>query len=206
MNAGPDCRFAIASRFHVPPDWSRRLALGAPWRTPTEAERAGLVRAAAVAANGPNEDVLLFGLPRHLLAEWQELLERAATSAAGALDGFDAYAGRVGAFLAFKGLPVPAEATCEVLASASGQESVSWDGANASARLWGGVNLGDEAAAVVFADLPHQDAPPVRLLLGPGEGFRLPERGPLVRGCTLNMQEPSLLLLIRRAVGPAPRR
>jgi hypothetical protein len=206
MNAGPSCRLTVAPRFHVQRDWSRRLALGAPWRPPTDGERAGLVREAALGEDGSCEDVLLFGLPRHLLAQWHELLERAAASAVEVLEGFDAFAERVGSFLAFKGLPVPADAACEVLVSAPGQESVSWDGADAPARLWGGVNLGDEADAVVFANLPHRDAPPVRLLLGPGEGFRLPERGLLVRGCTVDRPEPSLLLLIRRAPAATQKR
>jgi hypothetical protein len=44
------------------------------------------------------------------------------------------------------------------------------------------------------------DYPPVRLRIEPGEGFRLPAGGLLADGCTLDKNEPDLLLLV---VGPS---
>jgi hypothetical protein len=41
------------------------------------------------------------------------------------------------------------------------------------------------------------DYPLVRLRMEPGEGFRLPAGGLLVGGCTLEQQEPALVLMIR---------
>jgi hypothetical protein len=41
------------------------------------------------------------------------------------------------------------------------------------------------------------DYPLVRLRIDPGEGFRLPAGGLLVAGCTLDKQEPDVMLLIR---------
>ena len=90
----------------------------------------------------------------------------------------------------------------EVLASAPGQESAAWDAA-AGGVLWGGVNLGDEAAWVVLTDLA-EGAALVRLRLEPGEGLRLPGPGPLVAGWTLDRQEPDLFLLVRRPVPDGP--
>jgi hypothetical protein len=93
-------------------------------------------------------------------------------------------------------------------------------------RLWGGINLGDEATSVVLVNLtceqmgeelssrfPEQppatigelverflraspDYPPVRLTLEPGEGYRLPEGGLVVDGSAEGKQEPDMLLLI----------
>ena len=187
MNAEHRCRLGIAPRFSLAGDWSRRLAVSAPWRTPTDGELATLLREPADA-----EDVLLFGLPHHLLAEWGRLLEEAAERP-GPLEGFDAFAGHVAAFLAFKGLPTPPGASLEAVVSGAGQAAVCWDG-----PLWGGVNLGDEPALVVLTGLPEREAPPVRLCLEPGEGFRLPEPGPLVTGCTPDGQGPDVFLVVRR--------
>jgi hypothetical protein len=197
MNAAHACRLAIAPRFRLSPDWPRRLALGAPWRPPTDGELAGLVRDPAP---GPQDgaEVWLFALPRHLLDEWQGLLARAAARA-GPLEGFDAFAGRVSAFLAFKELPVPPGSAFEVTVSGPGQASVCWGGL-AGSRLWGVVNLGDEAASVVFAGLPDREGPPVRLRVEPGEGFRLPDHAPPVAGCTLDRREPDVFLLMRHPV------
>ena len=40
------------------------------------------------------------------------------------------------------------------------------------------------------------DYPPVRLRIGPGEGYRLPAGGVLVDACTLDREGPAVLLLI----------
>jgi len=49
------------------------------------------------------------------------------------------------------------------------------------------------------------DYPPVRLGIEPGEGFRLPLGGLLIDGCTLDMQEPDVLLLVRHEGTCPPR-
>jgi hypothetical protein len=46
------------------------------------------------------------------------------------------------------------------------------------------------------------DYPPVRLRIEPGEGFRFPAGGLLVDGCTLDKDEPDLLLLVRSQESP----
>jgi hypothetical protein len=184
------CRFRLAPRFHLSVDWSHKLSVGPAWRSPRE-ERDALVRDAA----GSGDDILLFSLPRHLLQKWTTLLEQAA-DADGALTGFDAFAAHVVDFLAFKGLALPPGSVLEAQVSAPGQPAVELVAPATGWRLWGAVNLGDETAAVVFDNLAEA-TPPVRLLLEPGEGFRLPERAVRVTGWTLERQEPDVLLLVR---------
>jgi len=45
------------------------------------------------------------------------------------------------------------------------------------------------------------DYSPVRLVIEPGEGFRLPASGLIVDGCTLDKKEPDVLLLVRPGLG-----
>jgi hypothetical protein len=187
------CRFALAPRFQLSANWSSRLSVGPVWHAPTEDEGAALVRDDESAA------VLLFALPRHLRREWARVLEHA-TAEAGELRGFDCFAFHVSDFLAFKGLPVPPGAVLDVLASAPGQPSIDLSTTATGGPLWGAVNLGDEAAVVVFEALWDTSAP-VRLILGPGEGFRLPDPALRVTGSTLDRHEPDMVLLIRGA-GP----
>jgi hypothetical protein len=152
-------------------------------------------------------------------------------------------------FLAFKSLPVPEGARCDVVVSNPGQPFVTWGPeanhpiglrCNLAAEapwpevdglrwpgLWGAINLGDEETSIVminlacrqldaelhrrFPDQPSSaavgklvgqflrfcsDYPPVRLLLGPGEGYRLPRGGLILDGCLKNKQEPDVLLMI----------
>jgi hypothetical protein len=95
-----------------------------------------------------------------------------------------------------------------------------------SSRLWGGINLGDEETSVVLINLSAQqlaaelhgrcpdeppqavsalverflracpDYPPVRLILAPGQGYRLPTSGLILDTCLVGKQEPDVLLLI----------
>ena len=265
MTLQPGCRFVVAPHFHLPADWTRRLLVGTgveeadgcffphpSWRPPTTDELALLVRA----SDGPTSPeelaacVCLFQLPRHLRSEWWKLLEPAAEALGdGRLPGFESFAGRVGEFLAFKGLPLPDGTRCDVVVSKPGQWSVPWGpGATRPGglhcnlapwapwpgsaeprgpRLWGGINLGDGATSVVlinrscrqlevelrrrFPDQPSpaavgdlvrqffrscSDYPPVRLTLGPGEGYRLPRGGLILDGYLADKQEPDVLLLI----------
>jgi hypothetical protein len=93
-------------------------------------------------------------------------------------------------------------------------------------RLWAVVNLGDEDSRLVLIALPIQDlaanlalrpgqpppptvgdlarwflrefpdCQPIRLRLGPGEGFRLPRGGLILDGDATDKTEPDVLLLI----------
>jgi hypothetical protein len=182
-------RFRVAPRFHLSADWSHRLAVGSAWQAPRSDVLEALVRDSAVAG----DDILLFNLPRHLQQKWANLVEQTAES--GALTGFDAFAAQVADLLAFKKLAVPPGSILDVQVLAPGQsvELMNREGW----QLWGAVNLGDEAAAVVFDDLAKTATLPVRLLLQPGEGFRLPERAVRVASWTLERLEPDVLLVVR---------
>jgi hypothetical protein len=187
------CRFRLAARFHLSVDWSHKLSVGPAWRPLRADEKDAFVQDGA----GSAEDVLLFSLPRHLQQKWTNLLEQAAAET-GALTGFNAFAANVAELLAFKGLVLPADSVLEARAVAPGQPTVELVEAASGWRLWGAVNMGDEAAAVVFDTLAETATPAVRLLLEPGEGFRLPERALRVSGYTLERQEPDVWFLVRR--------
>jgi hypothetical protein len=265
MTLQPGCRFAVAPHFHLSADWPRRLLVGdgleeidgcffprPSWRPPTAGELAGLLPNSAEPAIPEELEacVCLFHLPTHLRSAWWDLLEQAAGDLGdGCLPGFNTYVSQVVAFLAFKGLPVPDGASCDVVVSQPGQQLVPrelqanrprglrcslapwapWPGAEEPCRprLWGGINLGDEPTSVVLINLPCRqldgelrrrfpqwaapatvgelvgqflrtcpDYPPVRLTLGPGEGYRLPKAGVILDGYLRDKQEPDVLLLI----------
>jgi hypothetical protein len=244
MTHQPDCRFAVAPHFHLPIDWSRRLLVGAEveevdgaffatasWRPPTPEELAVLVQAAAEPMSPEDLDacVCLFGLPRHLQSRWWLLLEQAARVLGdGRLPGFEAFVSQLLDFLAFKDLPVPEGARCDVVVHAgpaasrpvglqcSLGPSAPWPGAQdlGRRRLWGGINLGDEQTSVVLrtrtcrppgAERGHRlpDYPTVRLTLEPGQGYRLPRGGLTLVGHSPDKQEPGVLLLISQEEPPA---
>jgi hypothetical protein len=84
-------------------------------------------------------------------------------------------------------------------------------------RLWGAINLGDEPTSLVYLNrappdlltelgpcsggiadqffMLHPEYPLIRLQVAPGEGYRLPFGGLLVDVCTLDKQQPDMLLL-----------
>jgi hypothetical protein len=71
----------------------------------------------------------------------------------------------------------------------------------ATEALWGLINLGEDAASVVFlnvpaGEIPAADYPPVCLQLGPGEGVRIPARI-LIGTDGFERDQPDVLLLIR---------
>src|SRR5262249_33072609 len=183
-----DCRFAVAPHFHLGADWPQRLLVGAgleevddcffpahSWRAPTTDELPLLLRASDGPARSEELEacVSLFQLPGHLRSEWWQLLAQAAAVLGDEpLPGFDAFMDRVGEFLAFKRLPLPAYARCEVVVSDPGRRSASagalrcnlapwapWPFAEEDAwpRLWGGINLGDEDTSVVLVNLSCQE-------------------------------------------------
>jgi hypothetical protein len=259
------CQFVVAPHFHLPADWPRRLLVGAgveeadgcffpqhSWRPLTPDELPLLVRA----SDGPTPPeelegcVCLFQLPRHLRSEWWNLLEQAAEVLGdGRLPGFEAFVNQVGEFLAFKNLPLPVGAHCDVVVSNPAQRfdhggpemnrpvgllcnlaswvPWPWEEEQRWPRLWGGINLGDEETSLVLINLPCRqldaelrrrspdqpaptavgelagqflracsDYPPLRLILGPGDGYRLPRGGLILDGYLGAKQEPDVLLLI----------
>jgi hypothetical protein len=147
-----------------------------PWRAPTAAELAAVSADNAAAHHQDFEHCLcLFALPLHLQAAWWALVERAQATGTARLEGFDAFVREVAGFLAFKGLAVPDGARFDLVASQPGQRSIrysaggtrseglafdlsprtAWplDQQRRQARLWGGINLGDEAVWVVLVNL-----------------------------------------------------
>jgi hypothetical protein len=156
----------------------------------------------------------LFALPDHLQSAWWEMVGEAQAAGTAHLEGFDAFVGEVAGFLAFKGLSVPDGATFDLVASQPGQRSIRWGGGGArpgglafdlsprtpwplpgevpEPRLWGGINLGDEAVSVVLVNLAARqihdllaehfaDLPPATTLGELAERFltRLPNYPPL---------------------------
>ena len=115
----------------------------------------------------------------------------------GRLPDFDFFVGQVAEFLAFKNLPLPEGARCDLVVSnpGPGAEGLRPPG------LWGTINLGDEPTSVVLLNLPCRQ--PVRLTLGPGEGCRLPRGGLILDGYSQDKQEPDVLLLISHPVTPS---
>jgi hypothetical protein len=198
MNLRPGYRLTLAPNFHLDPDWGLRIEVGAgiesldgaffprgPWRPPTAAELT-LLTVGSPAAPGRlpmlGEEALtpelspdtfaLFRLPDHLREGWWELVD-AAADAAGPIQGFEGFAGRVAEFLAFKGLPAPTAVHMEAVLTAAGERSIRRDpdtgkpaGLGPTVPPWSGLppataprlhavaNLGDEASALVLLNLP----------------------------------------------------
>jgi hypothetical protein len=151
------------------------------WRAPTPDELPLLIRA----SDGPllleelEASVCLFQLPAHCHSAWWKLLEQASgVLSEGRIAGFDAFVREVGEFMIFKGLPVPEDARWDVVVSSPGRRfvhggaqtrcpggllcnlvaSAPWPWAHEHywPKLWGGINLGDEATSVVLINLPCQ--------------------------------------------------
>jgi hypothetical protein len=158
------------------PTTSRSFVPRPPWRAPSAEELAALVPDPAPARRDDLDGCLcLFALSQHLQAAWRDLLDRARLAGTTRLEGFDAFVREVAALLAFKELPVPDGATFDLVASQPGQRSIRWSAGGARpeglafdrspqaawppsrerrpARLWGGINLGDEAISAVLVNL-----------------------------------------------------
>ena len=150
-----------------------------PWRAPTAAELAALVTNPAPAGRDDLHGCLcLFALPQHLQTTWWDLLERARRAGTTHLEGFDVFVREVASLLAFKELPVPDGASFDLVASQPRQRSIRYSAGGARpeglafdrspgtawplsgerrpARLWGGINLGDEAVWAVLVNLAAQ--------------------------------------------------
>jgi hypothetical protein len=212
MALQPGCSLVVAPSFHLPIDWAQRIHLGAgidrdefgfralpPWRTPNEQEMSLLV---AGTSDGLPDRLCLFQLPKHLQTAWWKLLDRAQSAGKSGLDGFDGFVAQVADFLAFKDLPVPEGAAFDMVVSQTGQRSDYWS----STPLWGGINLGEEAAFLVFVNLPDgadqlttpgSEYPPVRVRIEPGEGFRFPVGGLLADSWAVDKEGPDIWLMVR---------
>jgi hypothetical protein len=230
---------------------------GPSWRAPTDDELSVLVGdpSQLTEKEALARGLCLFALPRHLQSAFGTMLEQAA-QASGRLEGFDGFVREVARFLDFKGLAVPEGTVFDLLVSRPGQRSVQWDGETGQAvgltfdlagwlswpvpdqarapRLWGGINMGEEAVSLLFvnrsaeqlqADLACRlpglsppatmdelgrrflthcpDYPLVRLKIEPGEGYRVPGGGLLIDACTLDVQGPSVMLMVRQEDDPS---
>lgn len=169
-------RLGVAPRFHLPVDWVERVRLGSglqwregillprgPWRTTTAEEAAAL-------GEGPEPAAAwMLTLPHHLADRWWGLLQRRHEAGSGPLVGFDEFSRAVCEFLAFKQVPIPDLAVCDLLVGAPGQAAVRLDGGGGvglacnvpAATTWPAgdgaplrprlvVNLGEDPAAVLL--------------------------------------------------------
>jgi hypothetical protein len=211
MKLLPGRRLVVAPNFHPSADWAGRLSLGAgiehtaegifarpPWRQADEQERALLVLDPALQT--PREELSnclgLFVLPGHLLSAFWEMLAHPHEQGGISPEGFSAYVKEIGKFLAFKQLAAPAGAVFELVVNQPGQKT-----SLTNSSLWGLINLGEDAAPVVFVNIqkskiPGLHYPPVRLDLAPGEGLRLPGEL-LLAGHTSELEQPEVLLRIQ---------
>jgi hypothetical protein len=223
MTLLPGFRLVVAPHFHLATDWLGRLSLGArveqtaqglmaqpPWRLPSADELAVLLpdpTRPTARAELPGCLCLLV-LPVHLRAAFWDLLARAPEPGAIPAEDFSAFVAEIARFLAFKELPVPAGAVFDLVVTRPKPETCL-----APAGLWGLINLGEDAASVVFlnvpaGEVPAGDYPPVRLRLGPGEGVRVPAGILLGTGTSgtsgtdeSERDQPDVLLLIRLPPG-----
>jgi hypothetical protein len=211
MTLLPGFHLVVAPHFHVDIAWPARLTLGAgveqargglvahpPWRPATAEEVAVLIldTARPTVREDLSGCLCLFGLPAHLHSAFCGLLAEASERGEIPADGFDAFAGEVARFLAFKQLPVPPGAVFDLVVSRPGETACLED-----ASLWGLINLGEEDASVVFLNVPPGDVPgpgypPVRFQLAPGQGGRIPV-GVLLGSEGTGKELPDVLLLIR---------
>jgi hypothetical protein len=211
MTLLPGFRLVVAPHFHLTIDWPERLALGAeveqtpegliagpPWRPPIAEELAALLLDPAGPLSCVDLDhcLCLLVLPAHLRKAFWDLLARATEPGRLPAEGFDAFAAESARFLAFKGLPVPDGVVLDLVVNRPGP--VTHLG---NADWWGLINLGEDAASVVFLNVqaggvPIAGCPPVRLQLEPGEGIRIPA-GMLLGMGGVERDQPEIVLLIR---------
>jgi hypothetical protein len=211
MTLLPGVRLVVAPNFHLAVDWPGRLSLGArveqtaqgpvarpPWRPVSTEEMATLL----LDPNGTTTRAELPGclcllvLPAHLRAAFWDLLARAPAPGELPAQDFNNFVAETARFLAFKELPVTPGAVFDLVVTQPGAAPTL-----APAGLWGLINLGEDAASVVFlnvpaGEVPATDYPPVRLQLGPGEGIRIPA-GILLGTDGFERDQPDVLLLIR---------
>jgi hypothetical protein len=204
-------RLVVAPHFHLALDEPGRLSLGArveqtaqgpvarsPWRPASADELVALVLdpTRPITREELPGCLCLFVVPAHLRAAFWDLLARAPEPGAVPAEDFAAFVAETARFLGFKQLPVPAGAVFDLVVTRPGSATCLAAGA-----LWGLINLGEDAASVVFlnvpvGEVPVGDYPPVRLQLGPGEGVRIPA-GILLGTDGFERDQSDVLLLIR---------
>jgi hypothetical protein len=226
----PGVGIVNAPRFQATRPWPDRLRINSgvvidgsrilprdDWR-PLTPEELALVTGAD---GDPAAALALFNIPERLRAQWWTLADDDPASSA----AFSAFAAEILEYLQFKRLPLPPVCAFAVMIQAPGQPSTHPDLGGLTAEppggpVLGGINLGDEASAVVFLNLgpaqfhesaepppararafltTYPDYPLVQLALQPGEGFWLPH-GPLILdGDTRGRTEIDVRLEIRPA-------
>jgi hypothetical protein len=204
-------RFAVAPHFHLDIDWSARLSLGASvqptapglveqpfWRSASAGELAEFVfdPTRSGARKELSHCACLFVVPMHIRAAFWDLLARGQEEGGIPTDGFNTFAGEVARFLAFKELPLPAGAVCELVVNPPGKTATTGD-----SSAWGRINFGEDAVSVVCTNVEPGgnavvDCRGVRLRLEPGEGLRVPA-GALLDNDGEERTQPEVLLVIR---------
>ncbi len=150
--------FAVAPAFHLQGTWSDRLrvAKDGGWGIPDAGELAHLTETPAVDSGTCS----LFVMPAHLRTRFWDMLNDEAAEGTG---NFESFSDDLADFLAFKELPPPADAVCELLIQdAAGQ--VTTEG------FWALINFGEDPVMLAW--------PALQLRLNPGEGCRLAQGSP----------------------------
>lgn len=150
--------FAVAQNFQCKGSWADRLLIadGDVWRAPDDHEVSGLTLS-ALPDESPNAGAacaLLFTVPAHMRARFWAMLDEEASEGRG---DFDVFSDDLADFLAFKEMPPPAGAVCELVI----QDQT---GTVATDDLWGLVNFGEEPVLLGW--------PQLQLRLNPGDGIR----------------------------------
>jgi hypothetical protein len=211
----PGYPIVVFPTFQMHLDLAERVLLGdldgEAWRRADNRELGPLAGTTPATAASLAGAVCLFQLPQHLRSAWWNVLEKSVGQAFQPdLSGpecrvrlesltYERFVADVCRFLEFKEMPVPAGAVFDLLLSKPGQSRVRSSLSLSPQTWWGGVNLGDEATSLVFANQPTPPKPGypiVRLRIEPGEGFRLPVGIVCADICTLDKHEPDLLLQI----------
>ncbi len=151
-------RFSIAPHFHVEGAWPDRLRVadGDEWRIPQDAELAGLIQE----PEDTTPSFRLFSVPMHMRVRFWAMLGEEAETASG---DFVRFSDDLAEFLAFKELPPPSDAVCELIV----QDAA---GTVTTADAWALVNFGEESVALAW--------PGLQLRLDPGEGCCMTENAP----------------------------
>lgn len=235
----PGIRIGNARHFHTAGSWTDRLRVNSgvmidanrfwpreDWR-PLSAEELPLLTTLEADSEG---SLQLFNIPQSLHARWWEVAAAQASTPGQEGVAFRKFAGEMLEYLRFKRLPLPEACAFEVLVNGPGQPSVRPELGGLTAALpsegmLGGVNLGDEEAALILLNLgapelnqrltrspsaesffgqvrafleQQPDYPLMRIALSPGEGYWLPAGQLAFDIDTRGRTEVDVQLLIRK--------
>lgn len=209
MNMFTRCRWTVLPGFHLPIDWTQRLAMAdaaRAWQPVTVEQVPMLVERPG--STEVTQAMALFVLPGHLVQQAWDYLGKAAELGASA-DGFDSFVGGLSRFLEFKGLQVPRAAVADLIIQGEEREIIRWPAGNEGEQMpWAVINLGQGLAYLTVSDsrvLPVQEelvgsigheAGALRVALAAGEGVRLPS-GLAACACGMHRLESGVLLQIR---------